>query len=93
MYENACQVSVIQYPAGEAYLRTLSVHAVVFLKSRSVAPDIGTMLIALENGQVQMWSHHSNGGFLQAFLAIHMAGDHVKSMHSDDMNEFLFTGI
>lgn len=84
---------MIQYPAGEEYIRTLSVHAVVFLKSRPVSPDVGTMIIALENGQVQMWSHHGNGGFLQAFLAIHMAGDHVKSMFSDEMNEYLFTGI
>lgn len=64
----------------------------LFLDSRKSDPEVGTLLVALENGVIQVWNHHVAGGFITSFSAIHKAGDYVISMTSDLNNEFLFTG-
>ena len=88
----ARRVSVIQLPAAGAALRPLSVHAMVFLHTRPMQPDVGTLFVALENGNIQVWSHHSGGGYVGCFFAIHVAGDYVVAMSTDPDNEYLFTG-
>ena len=55
-------------------------------------PAVASLMLALENGQVQCWSDHSAGGFQGSFQAIHTPGDYVSAFATDDENEFLFTG-
>lgn len=52
----------------------------------------GNLLTALENGKILVWSHHPFGGFKEQFNAIHMAGDSVCAMSTDETNTYLFTG-
>jgi hypothetical protein len=54
--------------------------------------DVGSLLVAVQNGNIQVWSHHPAGGYIGSFLAIHAAGDHVVAMATDQDNEYLFTG-
>ncbi|XP_067009449.2 WD repeat-containing protein on Y chromosome isoform X1 [Anabrus simplex] len=88
------RLSVIQLPAdGTASgTRSLSVHAMVFLETRPMQANVGSLLLSLETGVIQLWSHHSAGGYLGQYLAVHMSGDYVVSMATDPQNEFLFTG-
>lgn len=86
------RVSTVLMPEQCMPLRRLAVHSMLFLNNRTMDPAIGTLLIALENGAVQVWSHHISGGFITSFSAIHKAGDYVICMTSDLDNEFLFTG-
>lgn len=72
--------------------RGLPVRAMLFLNTRPMAPNVGTLLVSLENGLIQVWSHHVSGGFITSFSAIHKGGDYVVSMCTDENNEFLFTG-
>lgn len=65
----------------------------LFLNARKSDPEVGTLLVAQENGVVQVWNHHIQGSFITSFSAIHKAGDYVISMTTDEKNEFLFTGI
>lgn len=55
-------------------------------------PSIGTLLVALDSGLVQVWSHHPRGGFIRAFHAIHIMRDCCMSLATDLNNEFLITG-
>nr|XP_012140683.1 PREDICTED: WD repeat-containing protein on Y chromosome-like [Megachile rotundata] len=71
---------------------TVSVRAMIFLCARSVGPDIGTLLVSLDSGLVQVWTHHPGGGFLQAFSVIHTLGDCALSLATDPKNQFLVTG-
>lgn len=73
-------------------LRGLAVNCMIFLETRPSRPDYGTLLIALENGTIQVWSHHVAGGFITSFSANHKAGDNVICMITDKKNEYLFTG-
>ncbi|KAH0822280.1 hypothetical protein GEV33_000511 [Tenebrio molitor] len=88
----ARRVSTVVMPEQCMPLRRLAIHSILFLNSRPMDPSIGTLLIALENGAIQVWSHHISGGFLTSFSAIHKAGDYVICMASDNNNEYLFTG-
>ena len=65
----------------------------IFLQTRPMQPDVGTLLVSLENGNIQVWSHHSAGGYIGCFFAIHVAGDYVVAMNTDPKNEYLFTGV
>lgn len=67
-------------------------HCMIFLSTRPMRADCGTLLVALENGTIQVWSHHVGGGYITSFSAIHKAGDYVITMISDSNDEFLFTG-
>lgn len=64
----------------------------LFLNARKSDPAVGTLLVSLENGVIQVWNHHVAGGFITSFSAIHKAGDYVISMCTDEKNEFLFVG-
>lgn len=86
------ELSIVPLPVNVAELRQLSVQAVVFLTSRPSRPDYGTLLTALSNGKVLVWSHHRMGGYMEQFNAIHMAGDSVSTMSVDPTETFLFTG-
>lgn len=57
-----------------------------------MAADVGTLLVALESGLIQVWTHHPGAGFLNAFSAIHKHEDFVTSLTTDPENEFLITG-
>lgn len=86
------KVSMVQIPETCVPLRGLAVNCMLFLDTRPSRPDCGTLLIALENGTIQIWSHHVAGGFITSFSANHKAGDYVISMITDAKNEFLLTG-
>ncbi|XP_022814893.1 WD repeat-containing protein on Y chromosome-like [Spodoptera litura] len=73
-------------------MRLLAVHAVVFLQTRPQHMSVASLLLALENGQIQCWSDHSAGGYQGSFQVIHMAGDYASCLATDKNNEFLFTG-
>lgn len=88
----ARRVSMITVPETCVPLRGLAVHCMLFLSAREMNAENGTLLVALENGSVQVWSHHPYGGFKTSFYAIHMVGDYVVAMGTDNFNEFLFTG-
>lgn len=64
-------------------MRPVGVTVALFLNSRTMAPNIGTLMIALESGLIQVWTHHPGAGFLEAFSAIHKYGDFVTSMATD----------
>lgn len=70
-------------------MRPVGVTVALFLNSRTMAPNIGTLMIALESGLIQVWTHHPGAGFLEAFSAIHKYGDFVTSMATDPKNDFL----
>ncbi|XP_053673732.1 WD repeat-containing protein on Y chromosome [Anopheles nili] len=86
------RLSGITMPSGLEQMRRLSYQDLMFLASRPMVVGFGTLLGSLNNGMVQVWSHHPEGGFMGQFSAIHMAGDRVIAMASDRANKFLFTG-
>lgn len=88
----ARRVSTVDMPEHTIPLRRLAIHCMIFLNTRPMEPKTGTLLVALENGNIQVWSHHVSGGFITSFSAIHKAGDYVICMTTDEKNEFLFTG-
>ncbi|XP_046141519.1 WD repeat-containing protein on Y chromosome [Osmia bicornis bicornis] len=71
---------------------TVAVRAMIFLCARSVEHNIGTLLVSLDSGLIQAWTHHPAGGFLQAFSVIHTLGDCALSLATDPKNHFLVTG-
>lgn len=85
-------LSIIPLPLGSTQIRGLSIQSVVFLETRPNKPDYGTLLTALNDGKVAIWSHHQHGGQLSQFSAVHMAGDSVSYMTTDTTNTYLFTG-
>nr|B0WYR6.2 RecName: Full=WD repeat-containing protein on Y chromosome; Short=WD40 Y [Culex quinquefasciatus] len=82
----------IVMPVKAEQLRQLTIHELLFLESRPMHPEVGTLLSSLDTGVIQVYSHHVDGGFLGSFNAVHMAGDRVVSMTTDPYNKFLFTG-
>ncbi|EFA09801.1 WD repeat-containing protein on Y chromosome [Tribolium castaneum] len=88
----ARRVSTVVMPEQCMPLRRLAIHSMLFLNSRPMDPEVGTLLISLENGAIQVWSHHMSGGFITSFSAIHKAGDYVICMATDEKNDYLFTG-
>ncbi|XP_047002737.1 WD repeat-containing protein on Y chromosome [Schistocerca americana] len=72
--------------------KNLNAHTMMFLSARPMQSNIGTLLIALDNGYVQLWAHHQAGGFISSFLCIHVSGDYILSMATDPENSYLFTG-
>jgi hypothetical protein len=88
----ARQISLILVPSQAAEMRNLSITAMIFLDIRPMVIGYGTLLTALCDGRVMVWSHHSLGGYMDAFNAIHMAGDSVVSMTTDKKNKYLFVG-
>ncbi|XP_053691270.1 WD repeat-containing protein on Y chromosome [Sabethes cyaneus] len=86
------RLSQIVLPVTAEELRQLTIHCLLFLETRPMHPDYGTLLASLDTGVIQVYSHHVDGGFLGHFKTIHMAGDRVISMTTDAENRFLFTG-
>ena len=86
------RLTVVQMPKSTVPIRGMAVRALLFLDARPMAANVGSLLVSLENGSIQVWSHHVSGGFLTAFSAIHKGGDYVVSMATDKNNEYLFTG-
>ncbi|KOC66274.1 WD repeat-containing protein on Y chromosome [Habropoda laboriosa] len=72
--------------------RIVAVRAMLFLCARPVRSNVATLLVSLDSGLIQAWTHHSAGGFLQAFSVIHTIGDCALSLASDSKNNFLITG-
>ncbi|XP_063236121.1 WD repeat-containing protein on Y chromosome [Bacillus rossius redtenbacheri] len=72
--------------------RQMAVYALLFLRTRPMQVDTGTLLVAVGSGAVQVWSHHIGGGYLGQFSAIHTEGDWVMTMTTDPKNKYLFTG-
>lgn len=73
-------------------VRIIAVRAMIFLSARPVGPRIGTLLVSLDSGLIQVWTHHAAGGFLEAFSVIHTVGDCALSLATDRDNHFLVTG-
>lgn len=55
-------------------------------------PNIGTLLVSLESGIIQVWSHHPAGRFLTGFSVIHTKRDSAISLATDPENNYLITG-
>lgn len=66
--------------------------AVLFLTSRPMIPNVGSLLVSMNSGQIQGWSHHPAGGLLGTFSAIHNDKDCCLSLSTDPENNFLITG-
>ncbi|XP_050531168.1 WD repeat-containing protein on Y chromosome-like isoform X2 [Daktulosphaira vitifoliae] len=62
-----------------------------FLRGRQDATRVGNLLIATRNGVIQIWSTFKIPTYLAQFKAIHIEGDYVTSMASDDKSHYLFT--
>ncbi|KAJ0175384.1 hypothetical protein K1T71_008543 [Dendrolimus kikuchii] len=88
----ARRVSTVSLPARIQNMRLLAVHACIFLTTRALAMKVASLMISLENGQVQAWSDHPAGGYQGSFQAIHTAGDYVSAFATDVDNDYLFTG-
>ncbi|XP_055606864.1 WD repeat-containing protein on Y chromosome [Uranotaenia lowii] len=86
------RLSRIFLPKRAEELRQLTIHDLLFLQSRPMHPDYGTLLASLDTGVIQVYSHHLDGGYIGQFNAVHMAGDRVITMTTDSKNQFLFTG-
>ncbi|XP_026666531.1 WD repeat-containing protein on Y chromosome [Ceratina calcarata] len=72
--------------------RIVAVRAMIFLTARPNKPDVGTLLVSLDSGLIQVWNHHPAGGFLQAFSVIHTVEDCALALATDPENRFLVTG-
>ncbi|XP_022814894.1 WD repeat-containing protein on Y chromosome-like [Spodoptera litura] len=84
--------STVTMPIRAQTMRQLAVHAMVFLETRPYHAHVASLMLALENGQIQCWSDHSAGGIQGSFHAVHSSGDYVSCLATDVANEFLFTG-
>ncbi|KAL0125198.1 hypothetical protein PUN28_004379 [Cardiocondyla obscurior] len=73
-------------------VNVIAIRAIIFLTAREAKSDVGTLLVALDSGLVQVWTHFPEARFLTAFSAIHTAGDCVTSLATDAENQFLVTG-
>lgn len=86
-------VSFIQMPVLSDLQRKTAVTATLFLNKRPMDPQYGTLVVATGEGNILMFSHHIHSkGYMESFLAIHMAGDTVMAMESDADNRLLFVG-
>lgn len=85
-------MSAASAPPRAQPVRQLAAHAVLFLATRPVAMGVGSLVLSLENGTVQMWSDHPAGGFQGSFQGVHTAGDYVSALATDADNDYLFTG-
>ncbi|CAD6999267.1 unnamed protein product [Ceratitis capitata] len=72
--------------------RPVSVQAVLFLQTRPMTKEHGSIFVALDTGIIQVYSHHQRGGYLNEFLSTHRTGDCVLTMATDRKNRYLFTG-
>ncbi|XP_030383633.1 WD repeat-containing protein on Y chromosome [Scaptodrosophila lebanonensis] len=70
----------------------ISVQAVLFLQNRPMTKVHGSVLVSLDTGFIQVYSHHQRGGYLKEFFAVHKTGDCVLTMCTDRKNRFLYTG-
>lgn len=85
-------VTQVSYPQELKTKKTIAAHTMLFLLSRPLAPNVGTLLVAMENGMIQLWAHHPAGGYINSFFCIHGIGDYVLAMATDKENNYLFTG-
>ncbi|XP_052739537.1 WD repeat-containing protein on Y chromosome-like isoform X1 [Bicyclus anynana] len=88
----ARRVSTVTLPPRAQHMRQLAVHAMLFLTARPCHMRVASLVVSLENGQVQCWSDHPAGGIQGAFQGIHTVGDYVSAFASDVDNDYLFTG-
>ncbi|XP_045768906.1 WD repeat-containing protein on Y chromosome-like [Maniola jurtina] len=88
----ARRVSTVTLPARAQHMRQLAAHAMIFLTTRPCHMHVASLIVSLENGQVQCWSDHPAGGLQGAFQGIHTTGDYVSAFATDVDNDFLFTG-
>ncbi|KAK2585795.1 hypothetical protein KPH14_010400 [Odynerus spinipes] len=75
-----------------SFTRSVTICAIIYLNSRPINPNTGTLLISLESGIIQVWSHHPAGGFLTGFSVIHAIKDAAISLATDPENNYLITG-
>lgn len=86
------KISHIKVPDTCIQVKGVAIRVILFLSTRPMLPNVGTILVGVDNGSVQIWSHHISGGFITAFWVAHAAGDYVISMATDYRNEYLFVG-
>ncbi|XP_002132489.2 WD repeat-containing protein on Y chromosome [Drosophila pseudoobscura] len=70
----------------------ISVQAVLFLQTRPQTIQHGSVFISLDTGYIQVYSHHSRGGYMSQFLSVHKTGDCVLTMCTDRKNRYIYTG-
>ncbi|XP_058452425.1 WD repeat-containing protein on Y chromosome [Malaya genurostris] len=86
------RLTQIVMPVTVEQLRQLTIHMLLFLETRPMHPEYGTLFASLDTGTIQVYSHHPDGGYMGGFRTSHMAGDRVVTMTTDAENRFLFTG-
>ncbi|XP_055371209.1 WD repeat-containing protein on Y chromosome [Condylostylus longicornis] len=70
----------------------ISVQSIIILCTRPQRKDYGSILVALKNGYIQVYSSHQLGGYIKEYNAIHKTNDYVMCMKTDRKEQFLFTG-
>lgn len=92
--ERQRQLSVIQLPSASSLMAKTSIHAMLFLRTRPMDDRHATLVVALSNGSIQMYTHHPLAvpPFKASFNAIHMAGDAVTAMTTDPAERYLIVG-
>ncbi|KAG7203778.1 hypothetical protein KM043_013799 [Ampulex compressa] len=90
--KHAYSTDCTQQQSALSYTRIVAVRAMIFLTARVVGPNTGTLLVSLDSGLIQVWSHHPAGGFLEAFSVVHILGDAALALATDEKNDFLITG-
>ncbi|KAL4715396.1 hypothetical protein ACJJTC_015167 [Scirpophaga incertulas] len=68
--------------------RPLAVHSMIFLESRPCDMNVASLIISLENGQIQGWSEHPAGGLRGSFQVVNE--DYVAALTTDRHNHMLF---
>lgn len=86
------ELSVVPLPENALAFTNTTVDAMLFLHTRKLSPNHGTLALALSNGIIQFYSHHEQGTYIAEFNAIHMAGDCIVALATNEKNEYLFTG-
>ncbi|XP_011187395.2 WD repeat-containing protein on Y chromosome [Zeugodacus cucurbitae] len=82
----------LAYAVSLRSTRPISVQAVLFLQTRPMTKEHGSVFVALDTGVIQVYSHHQRGGYLKEFNSSHRTGDCVLTMATDRKNRYLFTG-
>ncbi|XP_067624274.1 WD repeat-containing protein on Y chromosome [Eurosta solidaginis] len=72
--------------------RPVSVQAVLFLQTRPMTKEHGSVFVSLDSGVIQVYSHHQRGGYIKEFKSSHRSGDCVLTMCTDRKDRYLFTG-
>ncbi|KAI0229572.1 hypothetical protein LSAT2_020024 [Lamellibrachia satsuma] len=69
-----------------------SVEKLLFLTKRENTARTATLLSACGDGTIRAWSVHHHGGYMGAWIGVHLPGDMVTAILASPDNKLLFTG-